>query len=84
MERARKAYWRGASAARRGSTHNPYANDKLADLWIKGRAAALDNPSLAIPAKFGQRHEDKQRPPTRPARRKDPRDFDRGGGRGGW
>jgi hypothetical protein len=99
MERARKAYWRGASSVARqrpGGTassaattapQNPYRNDKLAALWRRGRERAQADPDLKIPTRFGQRHIEKQRPrnPDRPpTRRRDPRDFDRGGGRGGW
>jgi hypothetical protein len=101
VERTRKAYWRGAADARRERARNPYRNERLADLWTRGREHALANPALKIPTKFGQRHADKERPrpssnrpgsnrpgpnrpgPNRPTRR-DPRDWDRGGGRGGW
>jgi hypothetical protein len=86
VERARKAYWRGATdARRRDRASNPYANAKLAGLWTRGRDRALAEPSLVVPPPFGQRHAQKERPRTDgggPGR--DPRDFDRGGGRGGW
>ena len=108
MERARKAYWRGAASAARkqavagaAGAPNPYRNEKLADLWARGRARAQAEPTLQIPAKFGERHTDKQRPRPGGGRgpggsssspsssrgrfpRREPRDFDRGGGRGGW
>src|SRR3954467_2004718 len=97
VERTRKAYWRGAADARRERARNPYRNERLATLWTRGRQHALANPSLKVPAKFGQRHVEKERPrpdrPNRPTRggggggsggRRDPRDWDRGGGRGGW
>ena len=94
VERVRKAYWRGAADARRERARNPYRNERLAGLWTRGREHALANPSLQVPAKFGQRHTEKERPrpsPNRPGAnrtnrptRRDPRDWDRGGGRGGW
>ena len=80
VERTRKAYWRGAADSRRERARNPYRNERLAKLWTRGREHALANPSLPIPAKFGKRHVEKERPRTK----RDPRDFDRGGGRGGW
>ena len=87
VERARKAYWRGAGDARRDRAANPYANAKLAGLWARGRHRAQTDPSLVIPREFGQRHPEKERPRTGGGGggpQRDPRDFDRGGGRGGW
>jgi hypothetical protein len=74
-KRARKAYWLGVTAGRRGRpSFNPYKNPRLRVLFERGKERALGGTAGTPPPGYGP-------PPERPPR---DRDRDRDRGRGGY
>ena len=76
-KRARKAYWLGVTAGRRGRpSFNPYKNPRLRVLFERGKERALGGTAGTPPPGYGP-------PPERPPRDRD-RDRDRGSRGGGF